>query len=76
MTQTSVVTPTQNYSESDDLIFEIGDEDIETKRKHTPDDRVGYGVEAESEDEVEPEDSDPLDEFDDFGWADEVEEEG
>lgn len=75
MTQMSVAIPTQNYSESDDLIFEIGDEDIETKRKHVPDDRVGYGVEAEPEDEVEPEDLEP-DEFDDFGWADEVEEEG
>lgn len=74
MTQTSVATPTQNYSENDDLVFEIGDEDIETKKKRADDDRVGYGLEIEPDEEPEVEDSDPLDEFEEFEWSDEGEE--
>lgn len=73
MTHLSVATPTQNYSESDDLIFEIGDEDIETKKKHA-DDRVGYGVESDvEEDDIEVgDDDDTIDEFADFDedWDD------
>jgi hypothetical protein len=73
MTQTSVATPTQNYSENDDLVFEIGDEDIETPKKKHDDDHVGYGIEAEPEDEAEPEEHDPLEDFEDFEWSDEGE---
>ncbi len=71
MTQKSVATPPQNYLE-DDLIFEIGDEDIETpKKKRADDDHVGYGIETEAEDEPEEEPEDPLDGFDEFEWSDE-----
>lgn len=74
MTQTSVATPTQNYLENDDLVFEIGDEDTETKKKHVDDDRIGYGVETETEDEADVEDADSLDdEFEDFEWSEEGE---
>lgn len=74
MTQTRVATPTQNYSESEDLVFEIGDEDIETKKKRADDDRVGFGLETEPEDEIEAEDADLLEDFDEFEWSDESEE--
>lgn len=69
----SVVAPTQNYLESEDLIFEIGDEEVETKKKRD-DDHAGYGHEdIESEEgEVEVED-DSLDEFDDFDWGEDDE---
>lgn len=73
MTQKSVATPPQNYLENDDLIFEIGDEDeIETpKKKRADDDHIGYGIETESEEDVEEEVEDPLDGFDEFEWSDE-----
>ncbi len=74
MTHQSVATPTQNYLESEDLVLEIGDEDIETKKKRADDDRVGYGVEAE-ESEDEPADVDEdIDDFEGFEDWDEEEE--
>lgn len=72
MTQHSVATPVQNYVESEDLIFEIGDEDIETpNKKKVPDDHVGYGFETEPDEEGVVEDDDLIEEFEDFEWGDE-----
>lgn len=73
MTQHSVATPVQNYVESEDLIFEIGDEeDIETPgKKKVPDDHAGYGFEAEADEEDIVEDDDTVEEFEDFEWGDE-----
>lgn len=74
MTQESVAAPTQNYLENEDLVFEIGDEEVETKKKRGDDDHLGYGHEAETADEdiVPDEDEDgELDEFSGFDWADE-----
>lgn len=75
MTQKSVATPTQNYLENEDLVFEIGDEEIETKKKRGDDDHVGYGHEVDPADEdISSGDDDgdgELDEFSGFDWADE-----
>lgn len=76
MTQHSVATPVLNYVESEDLIFEIGDEDIETPKKKSDDGRDGYGFETEQDEEtVADEDDDSIDEFEDFGWGEESEDE-
>lgn len=73
MTQKSVAAPTQNYSENEDLVFEIGDEEVETKKKRGDDDHLGYGHETEPVDEDivadEDEDDDGLDEFSGFDWG-------
>ncbi|OGM93660.1 hypothetical protein A2524_03690 [Candidatus Wolfebacteria bacterium RIFOXYD12_FULL_48_21] len=74
MAQESVATPTQNYLENEDLVFEIGDEEIETKKKRGDDDHVGYGQEAEPADDdiVSGDEEDvELEEFSGFDWADE-----
>lgn len=74
MAQESVATPTQNYLENEDLVFEIGDEESETKKKRGDDDHLGYGHETEPVDEdiVSDDDEDgELDEFSGFDWADE-----
>lgn len=72
MAQHSVATPIQNYVESEDLIFEIGDEDIETpKKKGADDDHAGYGFETESNEDEVVEGSDDIEEFEDFEWGDE-----
>lgn len=73
----SVVTPVQNYLESEDLIFEIGDEETDPKKK-PDDDRVGFGHDGDDIETEEPEedpDADTLDEFDDFEWGDDEDEE-
>lgn len=73
MTQHSVATPVQNYVESEDLIFEIGDEDdIETpKKKSVDDDHAGYGFETESDEDDTLDNGDDIEEFEDFEWGDE-----
>ncbi|AKM77931.1 MAG: hypothetical protein UY31_C0017G0013 [Candidatus Wolfebacteria bacterium GW2011_GWE1_48_7] len=73
MTHQRVATPVQNYVESEDLIFEIGDEDIETPKKKVADDHVGYGFEAEPEEDDVVGSEDEIDEFADFEWGDEEE---
>ncbi|EKD24327.1 MAG: hypothetical protein ACD_81C00052G0001 [uncultured bacterium] len=75
MTQERIATPILNYSESEDLIFEIGDEEPTTTKKSANDDRVGYGheVEPDEESDIVEEDDDILDEFSDFDWDDEEE---
>ena len=74
MAQESVATPTQNYLENEDLVFEIGDEEIETKKKRGDDDHFGSGQEAEPADDdiVSGDEEDvELEEFSGFDWADE-----
>lgn len=72
MTQARVATPTQNYLENEDLVFEIGDEETETRKKRGDDDHLGYGHETEPEEEdIVEEDDDIDDEFSDFDWAEE-----
>ena len=61
MAQHSIATPAQNYVESEDLVFEIGDEEP-AKKKRGNDDRIGFGHEAESSDD----DFEGGEEFDDF----------
>lgn len=74
MAQKSVAAPPQNYSDSEDLIFEIGDEEVEPKKRRGDDDHLGYGHEAEPIDEhpdAADDDDDDLEEFSGFDWADE-----
>lgn len=67
-----VITPVQSYLKDEDIMFEIGDEDIETPKKSgADDDHAGYGFETEEEEGEEPEE--PVDEFSDFEWGDEGE---
>ncbi|OGM93382.1 hypothetical protein A2333_03005 [Candidatus Wolfebacteria bacterium RIFOXYB2_FULL_49_7] len=74
MAQENVAAPAQNYLENEDLVFEIGDEEVETKKRRGDDDHVGYGQETEPADDdiiSDDEEEDGIEEFSGFDWADE-----
>ena len=73
MAHNGISAPVRNYTESEDLIFEIGDEETTPRKKRSSDDHVGYGIETEPDELGDIEDGgDSFEEFsDEFEWENE-----